>query len=58
MKKNILERRKKMKKAMLRKLRAMSNEVLGEEKTNQIIEETVKKVLEDTKPKKKKGRKK
>ncbi len=46
-----------MKKAMLRKLRAMSNEVLGEEKTNQIIEETVKKVLEDTKPKKKKGRK-
>lgn len=47
-----------MKKAMLRKLRAMSNEVLGEEKTNQIIEETVKKVLEDTKPKKKKARKK
>lgn len=47
-----------MKKAMLRKLRAISNEVLGEEKTNQIINETVKKVLDDTKPKKKKVRKK
>ena len=47
-----------MKKAMLRKLRAISNEVLGEEKTNQIIDETVKKVLDDTKPKKKKVRKK
>ena len=47
-----------MKKAMLRKLRAMSNKVLGEEKTNQIIEETIKKILEDTKPKNKKGRKK
>ena len=46
-----------MKKAMLRKLRAMSNEVLGKEKNKQINEETVKKVLEDTKPKKKKGRK-
>lgn len=47
-----------MKKAMLRKLRAISNEVLGEEKTKQIIDETVKKVLDDTKPKKKKVRKK
>lgn len=47
-----------MKKAMLRKLRTISNEVLGEEKTNQIIDETVKKVLDDTKPKKKKVRKK
>lgn len=47
-----------MKKTMLRKLRSMSNKILGEEKTNQIIEETIKEVLEDTKPKKKKGRKK
>lgn len=46
-----------MKKAMLRKLRAMSNEILGEEKTNQIIEETVKKVLEETTPKKKNRKK-
>ena len=46
-----------MKKAMLRKLRAMSNEVLGEEKTNQIIEETVKKVLGETTPKKKNRKK-
>ena len=45
-----------MKKAILRKLRAMSNEVLGEEKTNKIIEETVKKFLNETDPKtKKKG---
>lgn len=43
-----------MKKAMLRKLRAMSNKVLGVEKTNQIIEETVRKVLDETTPKKKK----
>lgn len=43
-----------MKKAMLRKLRAMSNKILGVEKTNQIIEETVRKVLDETTPKKKK----
>lgn len=47
-----------MKKAMLRRLRAMSNEVLGEEKTNEIIEETVRKVLEETTPKKKTKKKK
>ncbi len=41
-----------MKKAMLRKLREMSNEVLGEEKTNEIINKTVEKILEETKPKK------
>lgn len=42
-----------MKKSMLRRLRQISNEVLGEEKTNQIMEETVKKVLEETKLKRK-----
>lgn len=50
-----------MKKKMLRKLRSMANEVLGEEKTNQIIEETTQKVvkdlLEETKPKKSKRKK-
>lgn len=45
-----------MKKAMLRRLRAKCNDVLGEEKTNKIIEETVKKFLNETDPKtKKKG---
>lgn len=39
-----------MKKAILRKLIAMSNEILGEEHTNQIIEETVKEVLKETQP--------
>jgi hypothetical protein len=47
-----------MKKAMLRKLRSICNEVLGEKETEQIIQETVdktvKEVLEDTKPKTKK----
>lgn len=43
---------------MLRKLRAISNEVLGEEKTNQIIEETIRKVLDETAPKKKSKKKK
>lgn len=41
-----------MKKRMLRKLRAMSNEALGEKKTSEIIENTVKKILNETKPKK------
>lgn len=40
-----------MKKKMLRKLREVSNNIIGEEKTNKIIE--VKEVLEETKPKKK-----
>lgn len=45
-----------MKKTMLRRLRAKCNEILGEEKTNKIIEETVKKFLNETDPKtKKKG---
>ena len=43
-----------MKKAMLRKLRQISNEILGEEETNKIIQEEIEKVLEETKPKKKK----
>lgn len=41
-----------MKKKVLRKLRAISNEILGEEETNKIIEESVKEVLEETKLKK------
>ena len=43
-----------MKKAILRKLRQMSNEILGEEETNKIIAEEIEKVLEETKPKRKK----
>lgn len=47
-----------MKKKTLRKLRELCNEVLGEEETDKIIEETVSKnvndLLEDTKPKTKK----
>mgnify|MGYP006978922249 CR=1 FL=1 len=48
-----------MKKKMLRKLREASNDIIGEEETNKIIEDTIKKVLEETKPKtkKKKGAK-
>lgn len=37
-----------MKKTMLRRLRAKCNDVLGEEKTDKIIEETVKKILNET----------
>lgn len=43
-----------MKKKVLRKLRELSNEILGEKETNKIIEDTVKEVLEETKPKSKK----
>lgn len=43
-----------MKKRVLRKLRELSNEILGEKETDKIIEDTVKKVLEETKPKIKK----
>ena len=39
---------------MLRKLRQISNELIGEEETNKIIREEIKKVLEETKPKSKK----
>lgn len=45
-----------MKKKMLRKLREISEEVLGEDKTDEIIKETVEEVLKETKPKKKKGK--
>lgn len=45
-----------MKKKMLRKLREISEEVLGKDKTDEIIKETVKEVLNETKPKKKKGK--
>lgn len=45
-----------MKKKTLRKLREMSEKVLGEEKTNKIIEQTIKKVLKETKPNKKGGK--
>lgn len=47
-----------MKKTMLRKLREQCENVLGKKETNKIIEDTVKKVLDETKPKKvkKKGK--
>lgn len=40
-----------MKKAMLRKMRQISNELIGEEETNKIIQEEIEKLLEETKPK-------
>lgn len=42
-----------MKKTILRKLRTMSEQFLGKEETDKIINETVTKVLEETKPKNK-----
>lgn len=46
-----------MKKKMLRKLRECSNQIIGEDETNKIIDVAIKEVLEKTKtkPKKKKG---
>lgn len=44
-----------MKKKVLRKLREMTDEVIGKDETDKIIKETVKEVLEETKPKKKKS---
>ena len=41
-----------MKKWLLRKLREESEKILGKEKTEEIINETVEKVLKETKPKK------
>lgn len=41
-----------MKKKMLRKLREFSNDILGEKETNKIINNTIKEVLKETKPKK------
>jgi hypothetical protein len=43
-----------MKKAMLRKLRALSNDLLGKKETDKIIEDTIKEVLKETEPKEKK----
>jgi len=43
-----------MKKKMLRKLREVCEEVIGKEETDKIINDTVKEVLEETKPKTKK----
>lgn len=43
-----------MKKKMLRKLREISNEIIGKEETNKIIDETIKEVLEKTELKKEK----
>lgn len=43
-----------MKKSMFRKLRAISNEIIGEKETNEIIKETIKEILKETKPKTKK----
>lgn len=47
-----------MKKALFRKLRQICNEVIGEDETNTIIQEEIKKVLEETKPKAKPRKKK
>ena len=44
---------KKVKLRALMKLRELSNKVLGEEETNKIIDDTVKEVLDESKPKKK-----
>lgn len=42
-----------MKKKLLRKLREICNDVIGEKETNKIIEDEINKVLEETRPKKK-----
>ena len=42
-----------MKKAMLRKLRELSEEIIGKEETDKIVKETVEEILEETKPKEK-----
>ena len=50
-----------MKKKVFRTLRSLSEKVLGEEKTNQIIKDTIEKeinkILEETKPKRKRSKK-
>lgn len=48
---------KKVKLKALLKLREIANQVLGEEETEKIINETVKEVLEETKPKRKRAKK-
>lgn len=47
-----------MKKAMLRKLREISNKVIGERETNEIITNEVNKFLKETEPKPKNQKKK
>ena len=47
-----------MKKAMLRRLRAETEKVLGKKETEKIIKETVNEVLKETKPKSKAKKKK
>ena len=42
-----------MKKAMLRKLRELSEEIIGKEETDKIVKETVEEILEETEPKEK-----
>lgn len=42
-----------MKKKLFRTLRSLSEQVLGKEETDKIINETIKEVLEETKPKRK-----
>ena len=46
-----------MKKRVLRKLREISENLLGKEETEKIISETVKEVIEETKPKRKQRKK-
>ncbi len=46
-----------MKKKVLRALRSLANDVLGKEETDKIINDTVKEVLEETKPKRKRVKK-
>ena len=47
-----------MKKKLFRELRNLANRVLGEEETNKIIDETIKKVVEEIKEDKPKRKKK
>lgn len=42
-----------MKKKVLRKIREISNNIIGEKETNKIIKEEIKKILDETNPKKK-----
>lgn len=42
-----------MKKKVLRKIREISNNIIGEKETNKIIKEEIKEILDETNPKKK-----
>ena len=46
-----------MKKKVLRALRNLAEEILGKEETDKVINEAVKEVLEETKPKRKRSKK-